>query len=88
MMYSDQEEQEIVDYIENSNPQSVSDKSTKIDAIQSAVKAKYNQRKTISIKVLENDLELLKARALKEGIPYQTLLNSIIHKYVSNQQIG
>ena len=83
-MYS-KEELEIVDYIENDNPDSVTDKENKIAKIKSLVRAKYQQRKAINIKVLESDLELLKARALKEGMPYQTLINSVLHKYVTNQ---
>lgn len=46
-------------------------------------KAKKN--KAISLRIAEYDLLKLKERAEKEGIPYQTLINSIIHKYISNQ---
>ena len=83
-MYT-KEELEIIDYIENETPESVPDKEDKIAKIKSMVSAKYQQRKAISIKVLESDLELLKARALKEGMPYQTLINSVLHKFVTNQ---
>ncbi len=83
-MYT-KEELEIVDYVENENPESVDNKEEKIAKLKSAVSTKYNQRKAINIKVLESDLELLKARALKEGMPYQTLINSILHKFVTNQ---
>jgi len=83
-MYS-KEELEIIDYIENENPSSAPDKEDKIAKIKSMVSAKYQQRKAISIKVLESDLELLKAKALKEGMPYQTLINSVLHKFVTNQ---
>lgn len=41
------------------------------------------QRKRISISVPELDLIRLKRRAAEEGMPYQTLINSILHKYVS-----
>ena len=86
-MYS-KEELEIIDYIENDNPSSIPDKNSKIAKIKALVSAKYQQRKAINIKVLESDLELLKARALKEGMPYQTLINSVLHKYVTNQLTG
>ena len=43
------------------------------------------KRKRISISIPETDLARLKARALEEGIPYQTLINSLIHKYVSGK---
>jgi predicted DNA binding CopG/RHH family protein len=40
------------------------------------------KRERISISVPERDLARLKARAAEEGMPYQTLINSILHKYV------
>ena len=39
-------------------------------------------RKRISISIPERDLVKLKTRAAEEGMPYQTLINSILHKYV------
>ena len=83
-MYT-KEELDIVNNIENENPASVSDKDEKLARIKSAISTKYNRRKAINIKVLESDLELLKAKALKEGMPYQTLINSVLHKFVTNQ---
>ncbi len=83
-MYT-KEELEIVEYIEEGDPQSVPNVKEKIAAIKAAVKEKYNKRKAINIKVLESDLEKLKAKALEEGMPYQTLLNSVLHKYLTGQ---
>ncbi len=40
------------------------------------------KRKRISISIPERDLVKLKTRAAEEGMPYQTLINSILHKYV------
>ncbi len=83
-MYT-KEELEIVEYIENTNPQSVPDKDQKIQVLKNAVSQKYNKRKAINIKVLESDLERIKAIALQEGMPYQTLINSVLHKFVTHQ---
>jgi len=85
-MYT-KEELEIVDYIEEENPQSVANLQEKIGKIKTAVKDKYTKRKAINIKVLESDLERLKAKALEEGMPYQTLLNSVLHKYLTGQLV-
>jgi len=85
-MYT-KEELEIVDYIENKNPKSVPDVKFKMQQIKSAVTDKYTKRKAINVKVLESDLEKLKARALEEGMPYQTLLNSVLHKYITGQLV-
>ncbi|WP_378949984.1 CopG family antitoxin [Mesorhizobium sp. ANAO-SY3R2] len=40
------------------------------------------KRQRISISIPERDLARLKARAAEEGMPYQTLVNSILYKYV------
>jgi len=41
------------------------------------------ERERISISIPKRDLARLKTRAAEEGMPYQTLINSILHKYVS-----
>ena len=46
-----------------------------------------NEKKSISLRLNNNDLERLKRRADSEGLPYQTLLSSIVHKYVSDQLV-
>jgi len=48
---------------------------------------KANAKKSISLRLKANDLELLKHRADSEGLPYQTLLSSIVHKFVSGQLV-
>ncbi len=53
---------------------------------QKLVKAAKNTadaRKMISIKIRESDLVLLKKEAEKKGLRYQSLINSIIHQYVT-----
>ena len=42
---------------------------------------KKNQK--INIRIADNDLSALKRRAAREGIPYQTLIRSVLHKYAS-----
>ena len=46
-----------------------------------------NEKKSISLRLKNNDLEQLKRIADSEGLPYQTLLSSIVHKYVSDQLV-
>jgi len=46
--------------------------------------AMTDERAKISLRVPKRDLTRLKSRALQEGIPYQTLINALIHKYVSD----
>ena len=46
-------------------------------------RARKNQ--AISLRVAGLDLEMIKKRAETEGLPYQTLINLILHKYVTGQ---
>jgi len=42
-----------------------------------------NQR--MNIRIAKRDLDRLKAKALEEGLPYQTLVSSILHKYLTGK---
>lgn len=42
-----------------------------------------NKTKNINIRLSERVVSRLKAKAAQEGIPYQTLASSILHKYVN-----
>jgi predicted DNA binding CopG/RHH family protein len=42
----------------------------------------FRKDKRVNIRLSRADLELLQERALIEGVPYQTLMSSILHKYV------
>jgi predicted DNA binding CopG/RHH family protein len=42
-----------------------------------------DERVQITLRVSKYNLSKLKARALREGMPYQTLINSILHKSVN-----
>ncbi len=44
---------------------------------------KWNQDKKITLRLSSLDLEIIQTRAIEEGIPYQTLISSIIHKFVT-----
>ena len=52
-------------------------------AIQASAENAFKKDKRINIRISSRDLESLQRRALEEGIPYQTLVSSILHKYVS-----
>ena len=50
---------------------------------ESYAKATIAKNKRINIRISEKDLILMQRKAVKEGIPYQTLISSLIHKYVN-----
>ena len=76
------EEQQILDDFEAGEFKSVlTPKRKKI--LQAAAEESFKKDKRINIRISSRDLESLQRRALEEGIPYQTLVSSVLHKYVS-----
>lgn len=51
--------------------------------IQKVAEHSVRKDKRINIRLSGRDLAALQRRALEEGIPYQTLVSSVLHKYVS-----
>jgi predicted DNA binding CopG/RHH family protein len=48
---------------------------------------RIRKSRNVNIRISESVLEQLKQRSGEEGIPYQTLISSILHKFVTNQLI-
>ena len=55
--------------------------------LQDAAEKTFKKDKRINIRISSRDLESLQRRALEEGIPYQTLVSSVLHKYVTGRLI-
>ena len=83
--FLDAEEKAIYEAIEHADYQPRSILTPKKRAeYQAIARANMNEgRVKISLRLPESDLERLKARALREGLPYQSLIGSILHKAVS-----
>lgn len=60
--------------------------ATKIAKIEKIIQ-KAKEKRNISLRVNRQDLDQLKLKAEKEGIPYQTLISSILHKFVTDQLV-
>ena len=48
---------------------------------------KIRKTRNVNIRISESVLEQLKRRSQEEGIPYQTLISSILHKFVTDQLV-
>ena len=46
---------------------------------------KRKKKKSYNIRLFENDVEIIKAQALKEGLSYQTFISSMLHKIATGQ---
>lgn len=81
----DQEEKEILDAFERGKLKSVPNKEAELKRHRECAAATFRKDKRINIRISERDLRALQKRALTEGIPYQTLVSSILHKYVEGR---
>lgn len=82
---SKEEERDIVASTERGEWISVGDIDSRREFWRAAAKGSLDgKRARISISIPQRDLARLKARAAEEGLPYQTLINSILHKYVES----
>jgi predicted DNA binding CopG/RHH family protein len=74
------EEQAEYEAIENSEFIEVSNPAEEKRKAEGAAKLTLNKTRNINIRLSERDVYKLKAKAIEEGIPYQTLASSILHK--------
>lgn len=77
------EEKELQNSYKRGEWGSVKNLKKEISRYQEVAKATFRKDKRINIRISTKDLEEIQKRALEEGIPYQTLISSILHKYVS-----
>jgi predicted DNA binding CopG/RHH family protein len=80
-----QEEQKELNAIEDGQYVEVENMQEEIERAQQAAKATLNKSRNINIRLSEQDLYRLKAKAIEEGLPYQTLVSSIVHKAVATR---
>ena len=84
-MKLDAEEKNILAPVERGGSRPV--KGTKGDRNRYAryVKAALRKDRRVNIRISIKDLEAIQKRALEEGLPYQTLISSLLHKYASGR---
>ncbi len=79
------EEKELMSSVENEEWTSVSNfNSFKKRLMQAAIETAAKDYQ-INVSVSKRDAEVLKTKALEEGIPYQEFVTSILHKYVTGR---
>jgi len=83
----DKEEQEILDAFESGKLKKSKNSEKQIAQHRLVAEATFKKDARINIRLSSRDLRSLQARALREGVPYQTLVTSILHKFVDGQLI-
>ena len=81
----DDEERDILQKFELGELTSVPDVNQAMEAARKAARATFNKTRRVNLRMTERDFSLAHARAREEGLPYQTLLSSVIHKYLTGR---
>lgn len=86
MKYYDKEEKDLIESIEQGEwVSSGTEKTGEIEQAAEIAKRTLRKDKRMNIRISERDLRNLKIKALEEGLPYQTLVSMILHKYVTGR---
>jgi predicted DNA binding CopG/RHH family protein len=76
-------ETDILQSVENNEWQSKNNKENRIKELQSYIK--NQKKKAISLRINENDMYTLKKKALENGVPYQNIIQMLIHQFATDK---
>ncbi len=82
-----EEERGILDAFEGSKLRRTTDADAEHQAASEAARNTFNNTRRVNLQVTERDFSLAHSRAREEGIPYQTLLSSVVRKYLSGRLV-
>ncbi len=83
----DREERGILEAFEKGQLKRSKKVAEQINQHKAIAEATFKKDARINIRLSSRDLRAIKSRALKEGIPYQTLVSSVLHKYVDGRLV-
>ena len=83
----DQQERRLLASVERGEWKPVAQLARERKRFQEYAKATFRKDRRVNIRISTKDLEAIQNRALEEGIPYQTLIASLLHKYVSGRLV-
>lgn len=84
MSKPDPYEQEVLEAYESGQLKSIASKA-ELMKLRAAARATGIKDKRVNIRLSSGDLRDIQVKALEEGVPYQTLIASVLHKYVTGK---
>ena len=86
MKYNQEEKQLLEDY-KNGKIKVRNPSKAEIQKIRKAAQNTFRKDKRITIRLYDHDLKGIQKKALEMGIPYQTLISGMIHRYVEGDLV-
>ncbi len=81
----DKEEKKLIESVERGEWRSIENLDNEINRARQSADETFRKDQRMNIRISKRDLNNLKVKALEEGIPYQTLVSSLIHKYLAGR---
>jgi len=85
MIKLDKEEKELLKSIENGQWRIIPNFKEELKKHKEYAKATLRKDKRVNIRISQHDLQSLQRKAVEEGIPCQTLISSVLHKYINGR---
>ena len=79
------EDKEILEAYERGTFKSIPNIKKEIARYREYAKSALRKNKRINIRISETDIVHIQRKAVESGLPYQTLISSILHKYINNR---
>jgi predicted DNA binding CopG/RHH family protein len=87
-MKLDREEKDILEAYESGQLKLSKPSKKEIAAIKAAALSTFRKDKRITIRLYDHDFKGIQKKALQMGVPYQTLISGVIHRYIEGDLIS
>ncbi len=87
-MKCDKEEKYILDVLESGKMKLSTPSKKEIEAIKATASNTFKKDKRITIRLYSHDFIGMQKKAMEMGIPYQTLISGVIHRYIEGELIS
>ena len=86
-LYLDEEEKDMEDALNRGEWHSVRNVKEEIGKHQQYARNTLLKDKRVNIRISSGDLEALQTKAVEEGLPYQTFIASVLHKFAAGRSL-
>lgn len=87
-MKYDEEEKNIIDAYESGKMKLSAPLKKELEKIKAIAKNTFKKDKRITIRLYDHDYKGIQKKAFEMGIPYQTLISGLIHRYIEGELVS
>lgn len=87
-MKYDREEKDILDAYEGGRMKLSTPSREEIERIKTIAKNTFKKDKRVTIRLYDHDYKGIQKKAMEMGVPYQTLISGIIHRYIEGELVS